>query len=191
MKKVVLSIAFFTITPLILTLSLIYLSYFSYIKNSKTHAFANIDQKVAFAAIPTAENLFDDQIVSQDSRVENLKLFFAEYNSPLEPYAQNFVNVSEKYGLDYRLLPAIAMQESNLCKKAPKNSYNCWGFGIYGKKVTKFSSFDQAINSITKTLATQYKGNGLVTPEEIMSRYTPSNNGAWARSVEHFMNLLQ
>ncbi len=190
MKKILLSVTFFAITPIILALSLIYLSYFSYVNKDKSNAFANVNKKIAFAAIPTTENVLKDQILSQDKRIENLKLFFNEYNSPLEPYAENIVNVSEKYGLDYRLLPAIAMQESNLCKKAPKDSYNCWGFGIYGKKVTKFSNYADAIEEISETLATEYKGNGLITPEEIMGKYAPSNNGAWASSVNFFINQL-
>jgi len=58
------------------------------------------------------------------------------------------------------------MQESNLCKKQLKDSFNCWGFGIYGKKVTRFDSYKQAIYTVTKTLANQYKAKGLKTAEE-------------------------
>ena len=191
MKKIILPIAFFIATPLVLTLSLLYLSYFSYAKNIKNNTFMSVTKTVAFAAIPTTENLLEDQIFTQDKRVENLRLFFNRHGSPLEPFAQQMVNTSQKYGLDFSLLPAIAMQESNLCKKAPKDSYNCWGFGIYGKKVTKFSGFGEAIDTVAKTLATTYKKDGLISPEEIMSRYTPSNNGAWASSVRQFMNQLQ
>ena len=117
--------------------------------------------------------------------------FFKRYNSPLLPYARIVVSDADKYGLDYRLIPAIAMQESTLCKKAPAGSYNCWGFGIYGRKVTKFSNYPEAIDTVTKTLALQYKNNGLETPEEIMAKYTPSSNGSWANSVNLFMNQLQ
>ncbi|MCL5114081.1 MAG: hypothetical protein M1372_02880 [Patescibacteria group bacterium] len=191
MKKIILPIAFFIATPLVLTLSLLYLSYFSYAKNIKNNTFMSVTKTVAFAAIPTTESLLEDQIFTQDKRVENLRLFFNRHGSPLEPFAQQMVNTSQKYGLDFSLLPAIAMQESNLCKKAPKDSYNCWGFGIYGKKVTKFSGFGEAIDTVAKTLATTYKKDGLISPEEIMSRYTPSNNGAWASSVRQFMNQLQ
>ena len=108
----------------------------------------------------------------KDARIAAVKNFFSFYKSALTPYADEIVKAADKYGLDYRLIPAIAMQESNLCKKAPKDSYNCWGFGIYGKKVTKFDNYNQAIDTVTKTLATKYKAQGLETPEEIMSKYT-------------------
>jgi hypothetical protein len=103
------------------------------------------------------------------------------------------VDVADKYKLDYRLVPAIAMQESNLCKNLPgklKDSHNCWGFGVYGTKVTKFDNYNDAINTVTKTLAIQYVGKGLETPEQIMTRYTPGSNGSWANGVNHFMNVL-
>ena len=112
------------------------------------------------------------------------------YKSDLLPYAQNIVDAADKYDLDYRLIPAIAMQESNLCKKAPKDSHNCWGFAIYGKKVLKFDNYTDAINTVTKTLAIQYKGQGLETPEQIMTKYTPGSNGSWAKSVNYFMDQL-
>jgi hypothetical protein len=83
------------------------------------------------------------------------------------------------------------MQESTLCKKIPKDSYNCWGFGIYGGKVTRFDNYPEAIHTITKTLAVKYKKDGLHTPEEIMQRYTPSSNGSWAKGVNLVFKSLQ
>ena len=112
------------------------------------------------------------------------------YNSPLEQFAPDIVRTADKYGLDYRLLSSIAMQESNLCKKIIKDSYNCWGFGIYGTKVTRFQSYPEAIETVSKTLAKEYKNKGFETPEQIMKKYTPSSNGSWARGVNHFMNQL-
>lgn len=146
---------------------------------------------VAYAALPSTENVVESKIITKDARIEMLNQFLARYKSPLLPYAEEIVAAAEKYGLDWRLLPAIGMQESNLCKKEIKESYNCWGFGIYGKKVTRFDNYPQAIDTVSKTLAKNYIEQGLVTPQEIMSKYTPSNNGEWADSVAHFMNELQ
>lgn len=177
--------------PLTLLISLIYVSYSYYSKTNNNLSLINETRNVAFAALPSNENLFAEQIGQKDARAERLKQFFSFYNSPLEPFSQYIVAESDKQGLDYRLLPAIAMQESNLCRKAPKDSYNCWGFGIYGKKTTRFTGYGEAIKTITKTLAKEYKGKGLVTPREIMSLYTPSSNGSWASSVDYFMNMLR
>jgi len=191
MRKTVKLLTFFILTPILLLVSLFYLSYLTYGSNANRHSFGKIPQTVAFAAIPSEESIITDQIITLDKRVENLRLFFNRHNSPLEPYAQLFVDISEKYELDFRLLPAIAMQESNLCKKAPKDSYNCWGFGIYSKKITRFSNYEEAIETVARTLFNEYKSKGLVTPEEIMAKYTPSNTGSWANAVSLFMNQLQ
>ena len=149
------------------------------------------NNNVSYAALPTSQNVLGDSINPQDARVAVVADFFRKYNSDLLPYAQNVITSADKYNLDYRLIPAIAMQESTLCKKAPKDSYNCWGFGIYGKNLAKFSSYPEAIDTVTKTLATQYKEKGLETPQQIMAKYTPSSNGSWADSVSLFMNQLQ
>lgn len=149
------------------------------------------NRNVAYAALPDTENVVESKIVTKDARIEMLNQFFARYKSPLLPYSEEVVTAAEKYNLDWRLIPAIAMQESNLCKKEIKESYNCWGFGVYGKKVIMFNNYPEAIDTVSKTLARDYINQGLVTPQEIMSKYTPSNNGEWADSVTHFMNQLQ
>ena len=189
MKKVLLLAVSFLLTPLLLFISIIYFSFLSFEKNGTLSQ--NPPSTVAYAALPYAQNTFSDNIEQKDVRVDAVSDFFKRYRSELEPYAENIIASADKYGLDYRLVPAIAMQESNLCKKAPKNSYNCWGFGIYGKQTLKFDNFEEAIEIVTKTLVRDYKNRGLVTPEEIMKKYTPSSNGSWARGVSHFMNQLQ
>jgi hypothetical protein len=83
------------------------------------------------------------------------------------------------------------MQESNLCKHIPEGSHNCWGFGIYGDKITRFDNYFDAIDAVTKTLATKYRDKGLTEPYEIMTMYTPSSNGSWAHGVSTFMTAMQ
>jgi hypothetical protein len=192
MRKIILSISFFIFSPILLSISIIYFLFLSY--NSTSHhdlIGQNPNHSIAFAALPSTENVLGDSIISKDARIEMLKQFFAKYNSPLEPFASDVVEAADKYDLDFRLIPSIAMQESNLCKKIITDSYNCWGFGIYGKKVTRFDSYPEAIETVTKTLAQNYIAGGLNTPDEIMKKYTPSSNGSWAKSVNYFMGQLQ
>jgi len=188
MRKVFLLTAFFALTPIVLVLTLSLLFYVCSIKNNLLTLSKN--PQVAYAALPPASGSLKMSLVAQDARVSVVKDFLRRYKSDLLPYAQTIVDAADKYDLDYRLIPAIAMQESNLCAKAPKSSYNCWGFAVYGKKVLKFDNYADAINTVTKTLAIQYKGQGLETPEQIMTKYTPSNSGAWAKSVNYFMGEL-
>jgi len=126
-----------------------------------------------------------------DGRVANLKHFFRKYNSPLYDYAELIVSVSDKYGFDYRLLPAIAMQESNLCHYIPENSHNCWGWGIYGTQVIRFSSYEEAIEKVAFGIKKEYIDKGLVTASMIMKKYTPSSPGTWARGVNTFLRMLE
>lgn len=130
-------------------------------------------------------------IVYADSRVASLQKFFSRHNSPLFAYAEKIVTVSNQYGFHYALLPAIAMQESGLCEKIPANSFNCWGWGIYGGKVTRFSSYDEAIDTVARGLKTNYIDKGYTTPEQIMTKYNPSNHNDWLGGVQFFVNILE
>lgn len=126
-----------------------------------------------------------------DSRVANLKQFFRNHNSPLYDHAEFIVITSDKYQFDYRLLPAIAMQESTLCRAIPENSHNCWGWGIYGDSVIRFDSYPEAIDTVAKGIRENYIDKGLTTASKIMEKYTPSSNGSWARAVNTFMQALE
>ncbi len=148
-------------------------------------------QRVTYAALPSTQQIELGDVVEKEARIEIVEQFFIRYGSPLAPYAKMIVETADEHSLDHRLLPAIAMQESNLCKKAPEGSHNCWGYGIYGGKVTRFESYPEAIETVARGLAKNYKQKGMHTPEEIMEVYTPSSDGSWARSVTHFMNQLK
>ena len=131
------------------------------------------------------------EIKSGDARVANLKSFLRKYNSALYNHADKMVEVADKYQFDYRLLPAIAMQESNLCRVIPDNSFNCWGWGIYGTMVTKFDSYDDAIETVGKGIKEHYIDKGLVTASTIMKKYTPPSQGSWANGVNTFLKALE
>ncbi|OGH22056.1 MAG: hypothetical protein A3D75_00690 [Candidatus Levybacteria bacterium RIFCSPHIGHO2_02_FULL_37_18] len=191
MAKIFLLVIFFISVSAMLAFSLLYLAVTEYSKNPKSSQSLSFNNHVSFAAIPTTGGLIEHSITEADSRVEAVRDFFALYGSPLTQYAQNIIDAADTYGIDYKLLPAIAMQESNVCKKIISGSYNCWGFGIYGKKITKFESYPQAIDTVSKTLAHQYKNKGLQTPSEIQTKYNPSNTGDWAGGVLHFIEKIK
>jgi len=134
---------------------------------------------------------YSAEIKPGDARAANLKAFLRKYNSDLYNHADKIIEVSDKYQFDYRLLPAIAMQESNLCRVIPDNSYNCWGWGIYGTTVTRFDSYDDAIETVAKGLKKNYIDQGLVTASAIMKKYTPPSQGSWQYGVNSFMKALE
>ncbi len=141
----------------------------------------------AYAALPTSENVFEGSATLSDSREARLSTFLLTYHSPLAPYAQSIINKADENNIDWRLLPAIAMQETTLCKKTlPEAQFNCWGWGIYGKHVTNFASFDEAIDTISSYFAKK-KENGIESLDEIGAIYNPSNHSNWKENVAAFM----
>jgi hypothetical protein len=132
-----------------------------------------------------------DKLGFVDYRVANLEAFFKKHHSPLFDYARLIVKKADRYGLDYRLVPAIAMQESTLCKNIPNNSFNCWGWGIYGNRITRFESYEEAIEIISKGLKENYIDKGYITVYQIMEKYTPSSNGSWANAVNWVIRHIE
>ena len=191
MRKLLILSSFFLCTPFLILITAIYLSFLSYHKNTDGKVLSESTKGIAYAALPPADSTFENTIEEQDSKTETVRQFLARYDSPLEPYAPDIIIAAKRYDLDYRLLPAIAMQESTLCKKIIADSHNCWGWGIYGSKVTKFSNYPQAIETITKSLSTKYKDKGLITPFDIATLYNPGNTNNWIENVTFVMNELK
>lgn len=129
-----------------------------------------------------------------DARVEIVKTFLERYDSPLKPaeqYAQLLVDSADRYDLDYRLLPAIMMQESNLCKMSKPELKNCFGFGIRKEMELGFDSYEASFDRVARELKERYIDIGLTTPEQIMTKYTPSSNGSWAASVNQWIAEME
>lgn len=191
MKKLVFITSYIGILLLVIFVFILATLYSFYKNGSNSHkSITSLHSSIDYKSLPEERHVMDVTISEKDIRIEELREFLIYYKSPLVPYAEKLVTIADKYRLDYRLVPAIAMQESNLCKKIPDNSYNCWGFGIYGKKVTRFSNYSEAIETVSKTLANKYIALGYVEPHEIMKKYTPSSNGSWGNGVSYFMSKL-
>lgn len=139
---------------------------------------------------PTLATGARSEIESSDARAHIVANFLERHNSPLEPYdhyGRILVEVADRYNLDYRLLPAIMMQESNLCKSIPPGSNNCLGFGIHERGTLGFESYEASFDRAAREIKERYVDIGLTTPEDIMRKYTPSSNGSWAFSVNQWI----
>jgi len=132
-----------------------------------------------------------DKILADDARVIIVQNYLERYKSPLLPFAETIVSLSDSYGYDYRWIVAIGQQESNLCKKVPKDSYNCWGYGIHSKGTLRFNNYDLALRSFALYLKEEYFDKGYDTPELIMSKYCPHSNGSWAFGVRQFFDEME
>ncbi len=146
-----------------------------------------------YSALPVSNNQIFQQVDYLDGRSILVRNLFRKYNSPLQDLNIQFIEVADKYGLDFRLLPAIAMQESLGGKKVIQDSYNPFGYGIYGNLVIKFASWEEAVEKVGKALKENYLSQGLNTPDKIMAKYTPPSllsGGTWAKGVKSFMQEL-
>ena len=133
----------------------------------------------------------NEEIEIGDARPLIIRRYLEKYNSPLAPYAGLISELSDTYGFEYYWIPAIAQQESNLCKKIPENSFNCWGYGIHSKGTLRFENYDLALRSYAEYLKRVYFDKGLNTAELIMKKYCPSSNGSWARGVNQFIREME
>ncbi len=131
-------------------------------------------------------------IDAKAEKVKKIEAFMAKHKSPLYPYARHIVLEAEANNIDYRLIPAIAMNESTLCKAIPNNSYNCWGWGIYADKVTRFESYEDAVSTVSRGLKKFYYDRGMSSPSAIMRAYTPNSpDGIWARKIHKWYEEIE
>lgn len=179
------TIFFFVASPLIIFLSLFTL--ISLDKVSPVANYNNFSNSQIFAAYPDSSPATSIKLISSDARGDILKSYLNIYESPLSKYAYYIVNVADEYNIDFRLITAIAQQESNLCKFIPPDSYNCWGWGVHSRGTLEFSSFEEGIRAVSEGLKIEYLEKGYNTPDEIMKKYTPLSDGSWARGVNQFI----
>jgi hypothetical protein len=142
-------------------------------------------------------NLFSNYAVVEESvslaeeRAGKIDAYFAKRGMPLEGHGEKFVAEAEKNGLDWRLLPAIAIKESTGGKFAC--GYNPFGWGSC--KIVKFKSWDAAIETVAHNLggnnpttARYYNGT---TTEEKLHHYNGSVVPTYTGEVLEFMELIE
>lgn len=145
----------------------------------------------SYAALPEVDTQSTVEIITGDARPGILDNFFIKYKSPMVGLGKVIVETADKYSLPFGLIPAIAQCEGNLGKRTPVDSYNTWGWAIYGDKVHRFVSWEEGVEKVSKGLRLNYFDKGLTTPETIMKKYTPSSNGSWSDCVTQFLGELK
>ncbi len=158
----------------------------------------NIVQKDSAAYIPedkvveeTADNIeekiiednINPELTIDPKQIEQIKNYLSNRNSPLAEYADILVTSAYEYGIDYRLVAAISVIESEGGKHCFK-PYNAWGWGS-----KSFESWEDGIYTVTKGLS-KYYANGLTTPALIAPVYCPPNANKWASNVQYVMDQI-
>lgn len=183
-KRLGLIFCWFSATTLLLLFTSFYFYSYSHPKSS-----AIVNSKVADQL--ESKNVDGEVLGIQiyDKRPFVLSNFLKK--TPLEPYSSYLVEVADKYDVDYRLVPAISMKESGGGNMAPNESFNAWGFEN-GR--TKFGSWEEAIDKVTKTLKERYIAKGLTTPDLMMPVYAPpamENGGGWAIAINSYLDKME
>ncbi len=151
--------------------------------------FASTDQTFAAtdsAGVSAKLKPIETQTTQKDKRVEALEHVLEDYNSPLVPYAEAYVKSADEYGVDWKLLPAISGLESGFGKHMIPGTYNAYGWGsgrIY------FTSWEDGIDKINKSLKSRYMDRGAITVWEIGPIYAESPT--WAVRVNSFMEKIE
>ena len=122
-----------------------------------------------------------------DSRAEILSKYLAKYKSPMQYHAQDFIDASNEYNLDWKMLPSIAGVESTFGKFIP-GGYNAYGWGIYGSNRIYFKSWRDGMFTVAKGLRENYLNKGLTDPYSMNRVYAASPS--WGYKVTYFMNDL-
>jgi len=165
---------------------------------------------VAGAAQASSEAVVDPAFPGEKTRLADARALLvanfierndAGHNSPLQPYdywGEFFVSVADEYGLDFRLLPAIARKESTFCKSnIARTYYNCFGYGVPASGITeagKFTSYEEGIRTVAASLKKSYIDKGLTDPIAIMRKYCPpsaNGEGAWARNINQWLGEMR
>jgi hypothetical protein len=124
-----------------------------------------------------------------DNRAKVLKTYLEKYNSPLADHADTFIKTADTYDLDWKLVAAIAGLESGYGKAIPPNSFNGWGWGIYGTQVHYFTGWDDGIETVSKGLRERYIGKGNQANIYAIGK-TYAASPTWAVRVIGFMNQI-
>lgn len=125
-----------------------------------------------------------------DNRAQILKDYLTLQGSPLADSAQTFIDSADKYNIDWKLVVSISGLESGYGKHQPANSYNGWGWGYSNGSVKHFTSWDEAIEEISKGLRENYLKEDMKSdPYLIGPKYAASPT--WAVRVTGFMNQLE
>jgi hypothetical protein len=153
-----------------------------------------LQKALAYKHLSAKDKGIFSSITTKDARPVLIAQFLEANDSPLKPYdywGEYLTQVADKYQMDFRLLPSIAMQESNLCKRIPAGSFNCLGLGVHARGTWEFPSFEANFDKAAEILRKKYINEGLITPDQIQDKYTPGSNGSWEFAVNKFMDKLE
>lgn len=154
----------------------------------------NKDLLEIYAPNPPSQALIDLQPTYINIQELKLQKVFSKFNCPLLGTEKFMVEKSQEYNIPYWLVAAVSFQESNCGKKSPKingqESYNAWGYGVWGKNIKTFNSWEAGITAVSSYFAKNFYSKGVTDICEMMKTYTPPSKGSWCEGVKYFAQLI-
>jgi hypothetical protein len=193
------SLLLFAWFPLTLVLLLINLSMLTtYARESQTTQLnaSAPDPTFRLTAAGGTSQVLSANIVAGDSRVLLVESFLRGHKSPMAPYAENIVSEADRFGVDFRLLPAIAMCESGAGKRMPKkDEFNAFGIAVYTGQLhgKAFDSWPHVISWVSQYVKERYYDRGYTDLYDIGAIWAPpsvENGYSWTNCVQSFQNAI-
>ena len=194
-KKGLLIAVWFPLTLVLLLVNLTLLRTLYGEQSSAVAAYTEPLPKHITASAGTAQ-ILGTSVIAGDARGLLLQSFLETHESPLAPFAYTLVREADANGLDFRLVVAIAMCESNLGKRMPKlDEYNGWGIAVYTgeNKGKAFDSWPHAIRWVSEYIKTKYYDRGITDLRDIGAIWAPPSvekGYSWTNCVESFKNNI-
>lgn len=135
-----------------------------------------IDEDISF-------DLFEDGVVNE--LAHKIDAYFASNNAPLAGYGKHFILEARRNNIDPLIVASIAQCESSGGKVTPQfgnsETYNAWGYGVFDNNLATramnaydMESWENGIALMSRAIKKYYE-RGLISPEEIVTRYTPAS----------------
>jgi hypothetical protein len=138
---------------------------------------------VKLPQLPYLQTALDNAAgLTVDPRLLLLQRFFETTDAPAKVYSGVFLSESDRYDLDWRLLPSISFVETTGGKAARNNNLFGWDNGR-----SRFNSMVEGIRTVAYSLAnlSPYKDKDL---DDILEAYNP--NPEYSRRVKTVMNRI-
>ena len=192
-RKLLLVAAWFPLTFVLVLLHLSMLVGYARSAPAGNRLSAVAPQDTAFQLAPAGTaQVLSASVVSADARVYLVQAFLKSHKSPMSPYAGFIVSEADRFGIDFRLIPAIAMCESGAGRRMPKkNEFNFAGIAVYTgqNKGKAFDSWEHSITWVTKYIQERYYARGVTDLVDIGAIWAPpsvENGHSWTSCVEGF-----
>lgn len=157
------------------------------ITTAPTVDFIRVDQIRVTDHAEARERELHTRYVGHDGKettAAQIAAFLNQFRSPMEQHSHEIVRAANRYGVDPKLIVAIAGVESTFGRKC--RGYNAWGWN--GGR-TRWSSWSESIEEYTRLLSENYPNRDNV--RRVARTYNPNTPEAWGRKVNYLMASIE